>query len=589
LFWINVLVARGVCFGKSLMPKLINQRGAVYALAATVLFAYQQVASAADGGKKNVSTKVSATVANRKVRPGTRAAGAVATKTAVAGTAIRTNSLASPPLAFPSEEAKVRHLLNRVTYGPSTEDLDRVMSIGIDKYIDEQLKPESITLPAKVAALAKQPALSESPARLFLNYGKEAFDDMAKAARKTGPDGKGTDAAVKKEIQQLVRDNYQDLYGQVSEARLTRATDSPRQLEEVMTEFWFNHFNVSMDKGLDHLWVGSYEEAAIRPNVFGKFRELLGATAHHAAMLFYLDNWQNTAPKLVVKPKGANKKFAGLNENYARELMELHTLGVDGGYTQKDVVELARVLTGHGLITKKSIITNPAGLNSKYGYNFDQSRHDFGDKVLLGQTIKAKGVEELEEALDMLAKHPSTAKFVSYKLAQYFICDDPPPTLVTKLSNTFQKTDGDLKVMMRTLLKSDEFWDARQANAKFKSPYRYLVSGLRASNATVNNTRPLLGFLRLQGMPMYQCQTPDGYKNTQKAWLSSSGLLQRINFATAFGANRSPGARISDVSPEQVMRIAGIKPTDQTGQVVESSPRQLKLALLFGSPEFMKY
>lgn len=491
--------------------------------------------------------------------------------------------------AATSDEAKVRHLLNRTTYGPRAEDLNRVISIGVDKYIDEQLNPESIILPLNVANLAKQPALSQSPAQLFQDYGREAFDEMAKAARKASPEAKGTNEAVKKEIQQLVRDNYQDLYGQVSDARLTRAMYSPRQLEEVMTEFWFNHFNVSMDKGLDHLWVGSYEETAIRPHVFGKFREMLGDTAHHAAMLFYLDNWQNTTPKQGSRPKGPNKKFGGLNENYARELMELHTLGVDGGYTQKDVVELARVLTGHGLVNRKSILTNPAGLNSKYGYNFEPNRHDYTDKVLLGKTIKGKGIEELEEALDILSKHPSTAKFISFKLAQYFTCDEPPPTLVSKLANTFTKTDGDLKEVMKALLKSNEFWDTRNANAKFKSPYRYLMSSLRASNAAINNTRPLLGFLKLQGMPMYQCQTPDGYKNTQKAWLSSNGLLQRINFATAFGAGRLPAARISDVSPEEIMRIAGIKPTDQTGQVVQSSPRNLRLALLIGSPEFMKY
>ncbi len=492
----------------------------------------------------------------------------------------------SPPQQ--ADEAKVRHLLNRTTYGPRSEDLDRVMSMGIDKYIQEQLEPQSIPLPAKVADLAKQPALAASPAQLFQRYGREAFDDMLKAARNKGPGGKETDTAVQKEIQQLVRDNYQELYGQVTEARLTRAMYTPRQLEEVMTEFWFNHFNVSMEKGLDHLWVGSYEEAAIRPNVFGKFRELLGASAHHAAMLVYLDNWQNVAPKVIVKPKGG-QKVTGLNENYARELMELHTLGVDGGYSQKDVVELARVLTGHGVVSKKSLRTNPAGMTSKFGYNFDADRHDFTDKVLLGRTIKGTGIDELEVALDMLAKHPSTAKFISYKIAQNFTSDEPPASLVNKLTNTFQKTDGDIKEVMKTLLRSNEFWDTANTNAKFKSPYRYLMSSLRASNATVNNTRPLLGFLRLQGMPMYQWPTPDGYKNTQKAWLSSTGLLQRINFATALGANRLPAARISDPSPEEIMRIAGIKPTDQTGQIIESSPPILRVALAIGSPEFMKY
>lgn len=493
------------------------------------------------------------------------------------------------PIVPAAEEVKVRHLLNRITYGPTTADITRVEAMGVDKYIDEQLNPQSIQLPDAIAKYTNAPALKDSPANLFLSYGRDAFDDMAKAARMKGAGG-GTDISVKKEIQQLVRDNYQELYAQTTDARLMRALYSPRQLEEVLTEFWFNHFNVSIDKGLDHLWVGSYEENAIRPYALGKFRDLLGATAHHAAMLFYLDNWQNTAPnKAPLRPGQKKKKFAGLNENYARELMELHTLGVDGGYTQADVIELARVLTGHGVVTRRSIAQQPAGMQSKFGYNFDPNRHDFGDKVLLCHAIKGRGIEELEEALDELSKHPSTAKFISFKLAQYFTADEPSPVLVDKLSKTFTKTDGDIKEVMRTLLKSPEFWDSRNVNAKFKSPYRYLLSSLRASQATVSNTKPLLGFLKLQGMPLYQCQTPDGYKNTEKAWLSSAGLLQRITFATALGANRNPAARISSVSTDEIMKVAGIKPTDKTGQVVASSPKTLQVSLLFGSPEFMKY
>jgi len=512
-------------------------------------------------------------------------AGAASASAASAGSA--------PPTAPAptTQEAKVRHLLNRITYGPKPDDIDAVMRMGMDRYIDQQLTPESIALPDSIVAYTKEPALKDTPANLFVTYGRDAFDEMARAAQKTkGAGSEGTKTAIRKEIQQLVRDNYQDIYVQVTDARLMRALYSPRQLEEVLTEFWFNHFNVSIDKGLDHLWVGSYEEAAIRPHVLGKFRELLGSTAHHAAMLFYLDNWQNTAPnRLTFKPKGPGKKFSGLNENYARELMELHTLGVDGGYTQKDVIELARVLTGHGVISRKSIREYPGGMQSKYGYYFDQERHDYSDKILLGHIIKGKGVEELEEALDELAKHPSTAKFVTRKMAQYFINDEPSPALVDKLAKTFTKTDGDIKEVVKAILKSDEFWDAKNYNAKFKSPYRYMISSLRASNATINNTKPLLGFLRLQGMPLYQCQTPDGYKYTQKAWLSSTGLLQRINFATALGAGRLPAASPSGVSPTELMRVIGIKPGDQTGAVVASSPKPLQLSLLIGSPEFMKH
>ncbi|MBX9666808.1 MAG: DUF1800 domain-containing protein [Candidatus Obscuribacterales bacterium] len=491
---------------------------------------------------------------------------------------------ATPPL---NDEQKARHLLNRISFGPRNEDIDKVLSIGVDRYIDEQLEPQSIALPESIAKLSAEPALKDNPAQLFLSYGRDAFDEMAKAAKQQSMTGK-IDAQVKKEIGQMVRDNYQELFGQVAGARLLRSVNSPRQLEEVMTDFWFNHFNVSMNKGLDHLWIGSYEEVAIRPHVLGKFRDLLGDTAHHAAMLFYLDNWQNTAPeKYKMRPGKIGKRFAGLNENYARELMELHTLGVDGGYSQKDVVELARVLTGHGIISKSSIQKYPAGLNSKYGFYFDSDRHDFSDKILLGHIIRGRGAEEVEEALDLLAKHPSTATYISYKLAQYFVADEPPKSLVDKLSKTFTASGGDIKATMKALLRSDDFWSS--ANSKYKSPYRYLISSLRVSNASIQNSRPLLGFLNQQGMPLYQCQTPDGYKNTEKAWLSSSGLLQRINFATAYGAGRLPAARATGVEPEQLIRVVGLKPTDTTAQVVETSPKGLKISLLLGSPEFMKY
>lgn len=554
-----------------------------------------------------------------------------------------------------TEEEKIRHLLNRITYGPGPDEIERVKQIGIDAYLDEQLNPQNIPQAEIITrGLSKSPALKDSPARLFMQYGRPAFVAFAKMAkdgkvgrfaqaqnegemanqidgemetragawrakglangrvggemshRNHGELAKGSplleqvganvakgqkDLAAKKELQSMVRDSYKDLYGQVTDARLMRAVYSPRQFEEVMTDFWFNHFNVSIDKGLDHLWVGSYEEQAIRPHVLGRFRDLLGSTAHHACMLFYLDNWQNTAPKTVPAngPMAKRNKFSGLNENYARELMELHTLGVDGGYTQKDVQELARVLTGWGIVSERSIRRNPQGMDDRFGFNFDRNRHDFGDKVLLGTTIKGKGEAEVEEALDILAKHPSTAKHVSYQLAQYFVADQPPASLVDKMASTFTSTGGDIKAVMKSMLASNEFWDTRCYDAKFKTPYRYLISTLRASGATLNNSQPLLGFLRLQGMPLYQCQTPDGYKNTETAWLNSSTLLQRINFATALGSGRLPAAQIPNARPEQLMQIAGVQEGSATANVVTAAPRQLKLSLLMGSPEFMKH
>ncbi len=553
------------------------------------------------------------------------------------------NATTNPATPVVQEDDKIRHLLNRITFGATAEDIARVKKIGIDRYIDEQLNPQSIPeSEAVVALVSNSPALLQSPAQLFLNYGRPVLVALAKAG-KIGPNAvnnqlnqvsdrsatSGNDEPMRqqpnrandqgdmdankmemqesrgnsqpqknfadnekknKEINQLIGAGYKQLYTQVAEARIKRAVYSPRQLEEVMTDFWYNHFNISIDKGLDHIWVGSFEEQAIRPYALGNFRDILGATAHHAAMMFYLDNNQNSKPRDPQLAAGKKPgRFSGLNENYARELMELHTLGVDGGYTQKDVTELARVLTGHGIINQQSVKRFPDQMDDPFGYWFDKNRHDFTDKTVLGHVIKGRGADEVEEALDLLAKHPSTAHHISYQLAQYFVADEPPSSLVDKMANTFTRTDGDIKEVLKTMFKSNEFWDPKYYNAKFKSPYRYLVSSLRATDASVQNTQPLLGFLNLQGMPLYRCLTPDGYKNTQSAWLNSSTLLQRVNFATALASGRYPGAKISDVPPEELMGVIGIKSGSSTAEAVDSAPNQLKLSLLIGSPEFMRY
>ncbi len=317
---------------------------------------------------------------------------------------------------------------------------------------------------------------------------------------------------------------------QAVQARLWRAVESPRQLQEVMVDFWYNHFNVFAAKGLDHLWVGAYEEQAIRPYALGRFRDLLGATAHHPAMLFYLDNWQNTAPN----SPGVRGKQQGLNENYARELMELHTLGVDGGYTQEDVIALARILTGWGL-------GRPRGRDiNKGGFFFDPKRHDFSDKVFLGQTIHGSGVAEGEEALDILARNPATARHISFELAQYFVADEPPSALVERLRKRFLDTDGDIRAVLDTLFHSPEFWDQKYYGNKFKTPYQYVVSAVRATDMKVVNVRPLYGMLMQLGMPLYGCLTPDGYKNTRDAWLNPDAMTRRIGFATALASGRLP-------------------------------------------------
>lgn len=509
-------------------------------------------------------------------------------------------------IASTNEDARILHVLNRLTFGPRPGDVEAVRTIGVDRFIQQQLNPEQIPIPETVSKVAQYPSLRETPARMFLTFGRPAIQALAKAGREQNNnaesaganlDGaarsssatRGEEKAKRNRIdpdgQKLLRDNYKTIYGQATTARLTRALQSPRQLEELMVDFWFNHFNVSMDKGLDHLWTAGYEENAIRPHVLGKFRNLLGATSHHAAMLFYLDNWQNTAPQ----SQGARGRFKGINENYARELLELHTLGVDGGYAQKDVVELARVLTGLGLQGRKGLRVTGGGMNSPNGVFFDAARHDFTDKVLLGQRIKGSGEGEIEQALDMLARHPSTARHISYKLAQYFVTDKPPAALVEKLAARFTQTDGDIKQVLSTLFQSEDFWNTAHIGTKFKNPQRYLYSSLRAVDADVKNQFMALAFLKQSGMPLYQCLTPDGYKNTQEAWLSPDALTNRINVATILATGRVPGItpRLNDY--RILFKNLGPSVSTQTANTIASAPQPIRSALVLGSPEFMMY
>jgi uncharacterized protein (DUF1800 family) len=327
---------------------------------------------------------------------------------------------------------------------------------------------------------------------------------------------------------------YKSVAVHFGELRLIPAIDSPRQLEEVMVDFWFNHFNVVANKGLDHVLIGDYERTAIRPYVMGRFRELLGATARHPAMLFYLDNWLSSSPGADPRARvpGTRKQVAGLNENYARELMELHTLGVDGGYTQADVTTLARMLTGWSFDPRRAV--------DDQTFRFFRGLHDYGDKVWLGKRVPVKGLAEGEWALDVLASSPATARHISYELAQYFVADDPPPKLVERLAERFSATDGDIRAVLKTLFESAEFRDPANFGAKFKTPYQYVVSVVRASGLEVANVQPLLVAMSRLGMPLYGCQSPDGYKNSQEVWLNPDALAQRISFATGIGLGRTP-------------------------------------------------
>lgn len=345
--------------------------------------------------------------------------------------------------------------------------------------------------------------------------------------------------------------------GELIAGKLFRATYSERQLEEVMTDFWFNHFNVFLNKGADRYLTTEYEREAIRAHALGKFQELLLATARHPAMLFYLDNWQSIGPDSVAA-KGfgrGNRRFgfdrgpapprppaqnrpSGLNENYARELMELHTMGVDGGYTQKDVTEVAKVFTGW-------TIRQPRQGGS---FEYDDRRHEPGSKFVLGKKIGEHGEKEGKEVLEMLAHHPSTARFICKKLAMRFVSDDPPAALVERMADTFLSSDGDIKAVLRTLFQSPEFWAKDAYRAKVKTPLEFVVSSVRATGAEVKNPRPMADALQKLGMMPYGMQPPTGYSMKADAWVNSSALLNRMNFALALGGGKLRGIQMDQAS-----------------------------------------
>ena len=321
----------------------------------------------------------------------------------------------------------------------------------------------------------------------------------------------------------------------LAEGKLLRAIYSNRQLDEVLTDFWFNHFNIYLDKGADRYLVTEYERDVIRPHVLGKFRDLLEATAKSPAMLFYLDNWQSVGPNAPQARGQGNKARRGLNENYGRELLELHTLGVDGGYTQKDVTEVARCFTGW-------TINQPQRGGD---FTFNTRTHDEGEKTVLGVKISARGgMDDGEKVLDIVARHPSTAHFVSRKLAQRFVADDPPAALVDRMAQTFLKTDGDLRAVMKTMLESKEFWSVGAYRSKMKSPFEMVASAVRTVNGDVDYAAALMQQVAQLGEPLYRKVEPTGYSNASQEWLNSAGLLARMNFALQLADNKVPGVKV---------------------------------------------
>jgi len=366
---------------------------------------------------------------------------------------------------------------------------------GVDDWIVGQLKPgaEPVALRNRFAGLS---ALQLEPARLFERY-------WLPARQRKDP-----------EARRRYRTQLRQLYFEAAGARVWRALASPWQLRELLVDFWYNHFNVFARKGLCALWTGNYEAQAIRPHVLGRFSDLLIASARHPAMLFYLDNWMNTMPG----SRHARGRMQGLNENYARELMELHTVGLH--YQQSDVAGATRLLTGWGL-------------QRKVGFRFDPLRHDFGTQKILGRQF-AGGESAVEDFLMFLAGHPDTARHISHRMAQYFVADRPPPALIKHMVAQYLASDGDLHRLTGAMIEHPEFVLAAKRRDKFRTPYRYVLALLRAGGHALQNPRPLLGSLQQLGQPVYGCISPDGWASTRDVWLSPDALSARLDFAVAY-------------------------------------------------------
>lgn len=555
-----------------------------------------------------------------------------------------------------SEDQKIIHALNRLAYGHRPGEVERVKAMGLERWIEQQLAPETLPDEGMQKKLAGLDTLRMSQTDLMVAYpppqllrgierqlttrmgmdpGAVAgiFPELAEMRarrerrerqqaqppgerRPNEMTGEGMDSRQRSRPGQRALRGPQRIVMELSQAKLLRAIYSERQLEEVMVDFWFNHFNVFIGKGTERWLTTSYERDAIRPHAMGKFRDLLGATAQHPAMLFYLDNWQSADPNAdqnrqsiqrayrraaaaaglpeggvaleIMRERGVDtseierrlqqlerreqnrmrgrrrsgrrggsatggrqrrpqnqqrrERKRGLNENYARELLELHTLGVDGGYTQQDVIEVARCLTGWTL--------TPLHFGQQFVYV--DAMHDKGEKTVLDRKIKNGGQKDGDRVLDMLARHPATAQFISTKLARRFVSDNPPASLVRKMSKTFLKSDGDIRAVLKTMFTSEEFWSPEVVNALFKTPFEFVVSAARATGlevAAVTERRrggalQMALALREMGQPLYGAQPPTGYKDTAEAWVSTGALLSRMKISVGLAAGRLAGARL---------------------------------------------
>jgi len=523
------------------------------------------------------------------------------------------------PVTDLSADEAVLHALNRLAYGPRPGDVERIKQLGLAKWIDQQLNPNSLDDRAVESRLEALPSLRLATAKLIQEYPQ--LKQAAKQAGVAPQDSKKDQAQSKSDTPATMapatmfeRDSQRDsdsadsssksntsadtsspmkqatanvttpgaaqrgalsvdpnavpraiaddskrpqrVIEELAMAKMTRAIYSDRQLQQVMDDFWFNHFNVFAGKGEDRYYLTSYERDVIAPHVLGKFKDLVSDTAKSPAMLFYLDNYLSANPRAAqrlaqeramrrrarggfnrvpqnTQAQNKKKQERGLNENYGRELMELHTLGVDGGYTQKDVTEVARCFTGWTIEKPRE---NPQ-------FKFDERIHDPDPKIVLGKKLHAGGMKDGEQVIDLLVKNPSTAKFISTKLARRFVSDNPPPALVARMAGTFKSSDGDIRAVMRIMIYSPEFWTRDAYRAKIKTPFEFVASTVRALGTDVDTPMPLVQWVGRIGEPLYQCQPPTGYSDKAEAWVNTGALLNRLNFSLALAGNKVRGSR----------------------------------------------
>lgn len=469
--------------------------------------------------------------------------------------------------------------LDRLSFGATSSSSQELNRIGRRAWLDRQLHPLSnAPLPTPVQAQITDMSISRTP--LF-----DLVRDME--TRRKGIDSIANDEE-KKSAQQAYQQEMTRLAREAASRMLLRAIYSPNQMQEQMTWFWFNHFNVHQYKSNVRVLVGDYEEQ-LRTRALGRFRDLLQTSMFHPAMVRYLDNEQNAASRI--------------NENYARELLELHTLGIDAGYTQQDIQELARVLTGLGVnFSEEAPKLKPVrqAFYVRHGFvEFNPNRHDFGDKQMLGVAVHGSGVAEIEQVIDLLARHPSTARYVSRKIAQYFVADAPPPALVERMARRFIDSDGRIADVLRTMIESPEF--EASLTTKFKDPMHYVVSAVRLAydDKPILNTNPMIGWLNRLGEAPYNRQTPDGYPLDEVAWAGPGQMNTRFEVARAMGSGSAGLFKSDSATPNErpaFPQIAnplyydGIAPrlAPATKQALDQagSPQEWN-ALLLSSPEFM--